>query len=569
MSSVQLSEVKPLIATCANSPGGFVQLTGYVNHLVQIASLIEKPEMGIDLLIQNLGTQLLSYLNPSPWPNINEQARLAKVPILMYHDFLPKKEVFFDVTPEEFEQHLQLIKQNGLTPITLDQLVTHLRTGLPLPKKPILLTFDDAYGSHYQYVYPLLKKYGYPGLFSIYTLNIGKNTGRTHVTWDQLREMVANPLVTISAHSVTHPRDVTVLPDDQLRMEIVDSKRILEEHLGIPIRYFTYPEGKYDARVETFVQAAGYEAALTMNDLDDRFAGQSKNLLAIDRIGQSNLRYAIAQSWGGSQLASWNLGYDFTAPLTVTKTKIDKIPLILISGGRPITIHAKHRDQVSKILAGTEALAGVDGGFFSLKTLESNTLLGPVLSQNENQFIPDTDTYNITKAAGRPLVLISPQAVKFTPFDPTKHNTLEGIQSEMPNVTDAFVGAGWLVKDNQPQSLSSFGNLYSVNEPRYRAFWGLNQSGQPTVGISTDNVGAVNLGVMLAKAGFKDAIMLDSGQSTSLAYKGQLLTHYLPRPVPHVVALIPPLSATDTSCAITTPTPSQKETEKGESATRE
>ncbi len=248
--------------------------------------------------------QLETYLNPTAWPNINAQARLAKVPVIMYHDILPKKEVFFDVTPEELEQHLRLLQENGFTPISLDQLVTHLRTGLPLPNKPILLTFDDGYGGHYQYVYPLIKKYGYPAVFSIYTSNVGKNTGRTHVTWEQLRQMIADPLVTIASHSVTHPLDLRPLSNNQLQIEVMVSKRILESQLGIPIRYFTYPAGKYDARVTDLIRQAGYEAALTMNDAEDRFAGESKDLLAIDRIGQSSLQMAIASAWGGPKFAN-------------------------------------------------------------------------------------------------------------------------------------------------------------------------------------------------------------------------------------------------------------------------
>ena len=254
--------------------------------------------------------QLSAYLNPTPWPEINPRARLTRVPVIMYHDIVPKKLVFFDVTQEEFEQHLQRLQSSGVTPISVDQLVTHLRTGLPLPKKPVLLTFDDGYESAYEYVFPLLKKYNYPAAFAIYTLNIGKNTGRDHVTWDQLREMAVNPLVTIMAHSVTHPNDLTVLPDDQLRTEVMESKRLLETQLGIPIPYFVYPAGKYDSRAEKLVQEGGYEAALTMNDLKDRFAGESKNLLAINRIGQSRLPYVVTQAWGGPKLSSWAEEFD-------------------------------------------------------------------------------------------------------------------------------------------------------------------------------------------------------------------------------------------------------------------
>ncbi len=268
--------------------------------------------------------QLSAYLNPTPWPEINPRARLTRVPAIMYHDIVPKKLVFFDVTQEEFEQHLQRLQSSGVTPISVDQLVTHLRTGLPLPEKPVLLTFDDGYESAYEYVFPLLKKYNYPAAFAIYTLNVGKNTGRDHVTWDQLREMAVNPLVTIMAHSVTHPNDLTVLPDDQLRTEVMESKRLLETQLGIPIPYFVYPAGKYDSRAEKLVQEAGYEAALTMNDLKDRFAGESKNLLAINRIGQSRLPYVVTQAWGGPKLSSWAEEFDVQSSGKLTTSEPPK-----------------------------------------------------------------------------------------------------------------------------------------------------------------------------------------------------------------------------------------------------
>ncbi len=536
-----------------------VELTNAVSKLVQVASWVSEPQTIVETMNHNLAPQLAAYFNPSAWPKINERALLARVPVFMYHDILPEKEVFFDVTVKEFEQHLRLIQDQGLTPISFDQLVTHLRTGLPLPEKPIMLTFDDGYGGHYQYVYPLLKKYGYPAVFSVYTLNMGKDTGRTHVSWEQLKEMAADPLMTIASHSVTHPKDLRVLPDDKLEMEIKQSKQMLEDRLGIPIRYFTYPEGKYDERVAKSVEKAGYQAALTMSDTDERFAEESESMLAIARFGQSRLAQAlvqveaspISQAWGGAKLPTfWSGGFDFSAEVQVAKTTIDETDLTLISGGRPVTIHAKSRYQVPEILAGTEAIAAVDGGFFSLKFLDSNVMIGPVLSQINNKFVPGNRGEN-PKLTGRPLVLISPQAAKFIAFDPSIHNSFEGIETAMPNVTDAFVAAAWLVKDNQPQSAETFASLSDYDAMRHRAFWGINQAGQPTVGVATEPIDSVSLGSALAKAGLRDAVMLDSGASTSLAYKGESLVGYIPRPVPHVVALIPPSSSLQsTTCVV-------------------
>ncbi len=521
--------------TTVDSSGGFAQL---VSNVSQTASWVEQPAIGMGALLGQVAPQVMAYLNPAPLPDINPLARQAKVPVMMYHDILPQKQVFFDVTPKEFESHLKLIKKKGLTPISMDQLVTHLRTGAPLPPKPIVLTFDDGYKGHYDYVYPLLKKYNYPAVFAIYTAKVGKKMGRSSLTWEHLREMAKDPLITIASHSVTH-KVMDGMSPRQLGIETQQSKQILESQLGVPIRYFVYPEGKFDQAAIEAVEVAGYEAALTMDDNDERLAGQSENLFAIGRIGQSRMEEMVDVAWEGPPVTPIGFGFDFAAPVRRLDATIDNTPFIFIAGGRPVTIHANTRGQVPEIIAGTPVVAAVDGGFFSLEMLDSNEMLGPVYSQSHGQFIPGKRG-EIPFLKERPLVLIGPSAVKFVPFDPQKHNSLEGIQAEMPEVTDAFVAAGWLVDRGQPQPLERFGKLYSVNELRHRAFWGINQQGQPQIGVSTEPIGSVDLGMALAKAGFRDAVMLDSGASTSLAFKGASLVGYTPRPVPHVVGLIPP-----------------------------
>jgi peptidoglycan/xylan/chitin deacetylase (PgdA/CDA1 family) len=543
--AIAQSEAKP----CEDQTSA--QVSRLMNNLVEVAKWSGDPAIAMNQLLGSVGPQIKTLFAPQPWPEIAERAKQAKVPVIMYHDILPEKKVFFDVTPAEFEEHLQLIQQNGLTPISLDQLVTHLQTGLPLPSKPILLTFDDGYKGHYEYVYPLLKKYGYPGVFSIYTNKIGKTVGRPGVTWDELQKMAADPLVTISAHSVSHPENLTQLSDEQLKQEIFEPKRLLEDKLKLSIRYFTYPAGFYDERVTKMITDAGYKAALTMDDLREGFANESDNLLTIKRFGQSRLREVLTEASGGPSLPRWASGFDFQSSLEMNRLTIDKVPIILISGGRPMTIHAKSRYQVKDIIADTPAIAGVDGGFFSLEYLDSNVMIGPVLSQVTKKFIPGNKSEN-PRLNGRPLVLIGPNGVKFVPFEAAQHDTLQGIQAEMPDVTDAFVAAAFLVRNGQPQPEKSFGNLFDFNAERDRAFWGINQSGQPVIGVSADPVGSVHLGEILAQANFRDAVMLDSGASASLAYKGESLMAYIPRPVPHAVGLVPP-PGTESTCAATSP----------------
>lgn len=534
------SERNPLLKTCPQtSLTTALPPSNGVAHASNIATLVET-------LLPPLATQFIST-----FPEIHGQARLARVPVMMYHDILPKKEVFFDVTPEEFEADLELIRQNQLTPISLDQLVVHLSTGEPLPPKPILLTFDDGYEGHYDYVYPLLKRYGYPAVFSIYPAKVGKSFGRSSLTWEQLREMAADPLVTIASHSVTHPSDLRQLTDAELRHEVAESKRILEAELGIPINHFVYPEGNYDKRVAHWVRLAGYHSALTMNDEEDRFAGESSDLLSIDRIGQSRLETVIEQAYGGPPPLPFGSDFSFNNPVELHRRTVGNVPLIWASGGRPITIHADSRYQVWEILDKTEAVAGVDGSFFSLEFLDSNDLIGPVYSQSTKRFVPGSRVENID-IAGRPLVLIGPDRVKFIPYEPDRHNSLEGIRAEMPNVTDAFVAAAWLVKNGAPQPAESFGDLFDFDAARDRAFWGIDYAGQPVVGVSGDYVDSLTLGEALSRAGLRDVVMLDSGASASLVYQDKSLMSYEPRPVPHVVALLPPQEpiASQSSCAV-------------------
>ncbi|HIK45787.1 MAG TPA: polysaccharide deacetylase family protein, partial [Leptolyngbyaceae cyanobacterium M65_K2018_010] len=510
-----------------------------------------------------LGPEKVEQLGVVVWPEIHPQAMAARVPVLMYHDVLAEQEVFFDLDPDQFESHLQTLLENGFTAISPDQLVHHLRTGAPLPEKPVLLSFDDGYAGHYDHVLPLLQKYQVPGVFFVFPGKLdGQVAGRSTLTWDQLKIMAADPLVTIASHSVTHPPDLRSVSDEDLAFEVAESKRRLEEQLGIPIRYFSYPSGHYDERVAQAVADAGYLAAFTMRQDNEQFAGASESLLAIERFGQSNLRRLLDRAWGGaassadlppaprtvSPAATVN-GFDFSTPVAMEKHNIDGQSLTLISGGRPVTIHADSRYQVPEILAGTNAVGAVDGGFFSLKFLDSNVMIGPVLSQSTKRFVPGNPSEN-PKLNGRPLVLITPEQVQFVPFDAQRHNTLAGLYRTVPGVTDAFVAAAWLVRNGEPQTASSFGTLFDFDAKRHRAFWGINQAGQPVVGVTHTMVDSVALGVLLHQAGLKEAVMLDSGASTSLAYEGQSLVGYEPRPVPHVVALIPPEANDGSPCPL-------------------
>lgn len=555
--SVAITPPNPPVAVDASAsacqPDALTAVTYSLTNVGQFGAIAQDPLSTIANFGNVLKPDVLAALNPAPWPAISDRARAARVPVIMYHDITNEKKVSSDVTPNEFAQQMQAVHDAGMTPITMDQLVNHLRTGVSLPEMPILLTFDDNYLGQYQYAYPVLKQYGYPALFAVHTGFVGKMTDRDHSTWDQLREMQQSGLITIASHTITHP-DLAKLDEVKVEQELRVSKQVIEKEMGVFVRYFAYPFGTYNEMVKQKVTDAGYEAALTMSNepSEEVPAGQSRDLLTIMRYGQSRLIGVIPEAWGGPQpeeaIAEAPPGViaplNFDAPVQKRSVTIDNMPLTLAYGGKPTTIHADTRAQVAEIMKfNKKVVAAVDGGFFSLESLEGNTMIGPVLSQ----YASDSGVLNPGKKGenpllkGRPLVLISDGDIQFIPYDPVKHSTLEGLQSELPGVKDSFVAAGWLVRDGKPQEAASFGKLYGFDASRDRAFWGIDRAtGRPVIGVTMEMIDSVGLGKILAKAGLRDAVMLDSGASASLAYRGKSVMSYEPRPVPHVVALMRP-----------------------------
>jgi len=185
------------------------------------------------------------------------------VPILTYHDIETVSKGRFAITSELFEQQLRYMKENGYTAITLAELDRFLRYEQPMPRKAVVITIDDGYKSAKNIVVPLLKKYGFPATFFIYTDFIGG--GRNALTWDEVRELKAQGFE-VQAHSKTH-NNLAVSPPNEspadraarLEGEIVSTKQLMEKRLGGEVRYFAYPYGGFDPEVVAKVKAAGYQ----------------------------------------------------------------------------------------------------------------------------------------------------------------------------------------------------------------------------------------------------------------------------------------------------------------------
>jgi poly-beta-1,6-N-acetyl-D-glucosamine N-deacetylase len=213
-------------------------------------------------------------------PTIAPQGRTPYVAVLVWHDVLPAKEVWFDTTTATFEQQLQSIEKGGFHVIRLSALRDHLVTGSAIPAKSLVLTFDDNGAGIYQYAFPLFRKYRFPATLFVHTNYVGKTTSKHHNTWDQLREMEVSGLVEVQSLTANHPPDLTKLNDADVTHELRLSAFSLEHRLGHKIYALVYPYDVYDSRVERLAAQNGYTLAFTE---DWGNAADSSSLLEVHR----------------------------------------------------------------------------------------------------------------------------------------------------------------------------------------------------------------------------------------------------------------------------------------------
>ena len=189
-----------------------------------------------------------------------------RVPILIYHNIRPDYDgetqnvKDFTVTPKQLDEQLEYLARHGYTTISLDQLAAGIKAGTTSPiLKPIVLTFDDGWKNEFVYGFPILQKYHMTATFFIFTNPIGKHPH--YFTWEEVRELDAAGM-TIGAHTLTHPL-LSRLSPEQLRKEIVGSKKILEEHLGKPVTHFASPFGYTNDSLVALLKETGFTTGRT------------------------------------------------------------------------------------------------------------------------------------------------------------------------------------------------------------------------------------------------------------------------------------------------------------------
>lgn len=210
-------------------------------------------------------------------------AAWQETPILMYHFVGTSDQAKEDpliVSLGTFEKHIQWLRRLGFYVYSLDEYYHVKSYRLKFQKKGVVLTFDDGNRDFAEKVVPVLEEERVPAAnFIIWNNMLRREMGS--MTVQQAREILESPFVTLGSHGLYH-KELLGLDEKTLREEISDSKKFLEEVLGMPVLYFSYPGGHFDSRAREIVQESGYRLAFTTSR--KRLEGRSSDLYSLPRV---------------------------------------------------------------------------------------------------------------------------------------------------------------------------------------------------------------------------------------------------------------------------------------------
>ena len=168
-----------------------------------------------------------------------------------------------------FQKQIDYLRENGYQIISVEDVISYINGQKELSSGSVCLTFDDGYYDNFGSLFPLLRKYEVPAaifLVANYMVpnsskEIDLKVGERFLSWGEIKEMAGSGM-NIGSHGYHH-RDLTMLHPERAFLEILRSKRLIEENISGKVRYFSYPYGRYNDTTRDLVKRAGFDAAFT------------------------------------------------------------------------------------------------------------------------------------------------------------------------------------------------------------------------------------------------------------------------------------------------------------------
>ncbi len=220
------------------------------------------------------------------WADIKSISEVDKIelPVIMYHLIIddPSKVNDYTITPAMLKADLEYIKSQGYNTVVMQDLINYVKSSVPLPEKPILLTFDDGYFNNYLHAYPMLEQYDMCAVISIIGIETEKYSDYpephelySHCTWENLKEMQDSGVFEIQSHSYDmHHMSNGYLGIDRkngeelvayrsrLFLDLSKLQSLFKEKMGYSPTTFAYPFGSAHSESQVTIDDLGFEATL-------------------------------------------------------------------------------------------------------------------------------------------------------------------------------------------------------------------------------------------------------------------------------------------------------------------
>lgn len=226
--------------------------------------------------------------------------------ILLYHS-VDKNNVYLTVEPDIFEKQMQYLKENRYEVVSLKEFAEIIKAKKEIQPKTVVLTFDDGFLSHYEKVFPILKRYNFPATFFVSTglvggkINNSQNMSQVTANWEQIKEMSRSSLIDIEPHSINHI-ELDRVSLSEAEREIVESKNEIEQRLNKKCYFFVPPRGRYNQDIINIIKKHNFDAMLT---IEEGLIGSHSDLFTLKRntINSScnnNIQFKARLNWSSA-----------------------------------------------------------------------------------------------------------------------------------------------------------------------------------------------------------------------------------------------------------------------------